>query len=169
MTMSSFSNCSGISHLMPCDYLMFCVIRLHLGLLNGAVLAILFPVLDTYTLPLEVEMYWVQHTLMIAIPAILIMTESHGRMTPVLLDTGSILLSYSIFFLYHLLLLQPLALLSRVNLDFVLCPAPSDPFHGQLYIAHACWTQLIVIAAVNKLYSLFESTVINLTRLNKKV
>ena len=33
-------------------------------------------------------------------------------------------LSYCVFFLFHILVLQPVAFVLHVNLDFVLCPAP---------------------------------------------
>ena len=36
------------------DFLLCVVTRLHAGFLNGGLLAILFPVLDVYTLPFEV-------------------------------------------------------------------------------------------------------------------
>ena len=47
------------------------IFRVHIGLLNGALLAILFPVTDTYTAPFEFEMYWIQHGLMLLLPVFL--------------------------------------------------------------------------------------------------
>merc|ERR1711990_67652 len=111
------------------------VFQTHLGLLNGAVLALIFPVLDTYTMPGEMELFWTQHIAMLLVPIILA-TQSSSFSAP---PPGSLyagLLSYAVFFLYHLLILQPVALLTGVNLDFILCPAPNDPFYGANYLLH---------------------------------
>jgi len=130
----------------------------HLGLLNGAVLALLFPVLDTYLMPGEVELFWAQHLAMLLIPIILA-TQSSSFSAP---PPGSLyagLLSYAVFFLYHLLILQPVALLTGVNLDFILCPAPNDPFYGANYLLHHGWIQAILIMGVSQAFSLILAKV----------
>jgi len=127
--------------------------RVHLGLLNGAFLALMFPVLDTYLMPFEVEMFWVQHVLMLVLPVFL--ARQGGPYSPEPLHhIHHATLSYVIFFLYNFLVLQPVAVLTGINLNFVLCPAPTDPFAGPNYVFHACWTQVIVILGVSRLYSL---------------
>merc|ERR1719244_419494 len=127
--------------------------RVHIGLLNGALLALLFPVLDTYKFPFEIELYWLQHSLMLAVPY-LMFTQGHPYTPEPANMFHHAILSYSLFFLVHLLLLQPIAILTGINLDFILCPAPSDPFAGPNYLLHASWTQFVVIISLAKVYSL---------------
>ena len=131
-------------------------------------LALLFPVLDTYSQPFEVEMYWIQHGMMHLVPILLAIPENISP--PAVNDVTYPLLSYSIFFLYHFIILQPIAVMTGVNLDFILCPAPNDPFAGQNYIFHATWTQLIVIFAVSKVLSLLvtlSENIVNLSSVKK--
>ena len=130
------------------------ILRIHLGFLNGALLAVLFPVLDTCNLPFEVEVYWIQHILMLLIPVILIISEDDNiKLTPARSSIISYAFqSFSICSFYHLILLQPLALVSGINLNFLLCPAPSDPFSGPHYVLHAHWTQAILIPVISTVY-----------------
>nr|CAH7744423.1 unnamed protein product [Callosobruchus chinensis] len=44
------------------------VFRFHLNLLNGPLLAFLFPETDTRLLPLESAIYWIQHGMMFVVP-----------------------------------------------------------------------------------------------------
>lgn len=129
------------------------VFQTHLGLLNGAVLALIFPVLDTYTMPGEVELFWAQHIAMLLVPILLVATHSESFSVPPVGSLYPALLSYAVFFLYHLLILQPAALLTGVNLDFIMCPAPNDPFHGSNYILHQAWIQAVFIISVSQTFS----------------
>jgi len=140
------------------------VFQTHLGLLNGAVLALLFPVLDTYTMPGEVELFWTQHIAMLLVPILLVAAQdqSESYSAPLVGSFNAALLSYAVFFLYHLLILQPAALLTRVNLDFIMCPAPNDPFYGPNYLFHHVWIQAVVIVGVSQAFSLI------LTKLSSK-
>jgi len=129
------------------------VFETHLGLLNGAVAALLFPVLDTYVMPGEVELFWAQHIAMLLVPPLLAV-QGGPFSAPMVGELGMALLSYAVFLLYHLLILQPVALLTRVNLDFVMCPAPNDPFHGPNYLLHHIWIQAVLIISVSQAFSL---------------
>jgi len=129
------------------------IYRVHIGLLNGAVLAILFPVTDTQTQPFEVELYWIQHIMMLLLPMFLSRQGEPFTPEPIK-EVSFACLSYAIFFLYHIIILQPVAIFTGINLDFILCPAPSDPFAGTNYIFHACWSQAVVIFAVTRIYTI---------------
>ena len=95
------------------------------------------------TTPVQVELFWAQHLAMLLVPLLLAWegstyTPTSSSCTPASSSCSSAsspyspatsfynsaALSYSVFFLYHLVVLQPLALATGVNLDFVLCPAP---------------------------------------------
>merc|ERR1712130_386344 len=129
------------------------IFQAHLGLLNGAVLALIFPVLDTYIMPGEVELFWVQHLAMLLVPILLVATHSESFSVPPVGSLYPALLSYAVFFLYHLLILQPAALLTGVNLDFIMCPAPNAPFHGSNYILHQAWIQAVFVISVSQTFS----------------
>ena len=51
--------------------------RLHAGMLNGGTLAIYFPVTSTRLFPFEVELYYIQHILILVVPIFLL--SSHGQ------------------------------------------------------------------------------------------
>ena len=134
------------------------IFRVHTGLLNGALLAILFPVTDTYTAPFEFEMYWIQHGLMLVLPVFLARQGEPFTPEPIK-QIHFALLSYAVFFLYHIIILQPVAIYTGINLDFILCPAPSDPFAGPNYIFHACWNQAVIIFALTRIYTVILNNV----------
>lgn len=46
--------------------------RIHLFFLHGPMMAVIFPVTNTLFLPGEVLVYWLEHALLLAIPAILV-------------------------------------------------------------------------------------------------
>jgi len=73
------------------------VFQTHLGLLNGAVLALIFPVLDTYTMPGEVELFWTQHIAMLLVPILLVATQSEFFSAPPVGSFYPALLSYAVF------------------------------------------------------------------------
>merc|ERR1719350_1794928 len=79
-------------------------------------------------------------------------------------QTHCAILSYSVFFLYHILILQPVAVYTGINLDFILCPAPSDPFAGPNYIFHASWNQAVIILALTRIYTVILNYVKPLNR-----
>jgi len=61
----------------PASSTTFTMFRTHLGLLNGAVLALLFPVTDAYKLPGEYSLYWIQHVAMLLVPFLLNAQATH--------------------------------------------------------------------------------------------
>lgn len=61
------------------------------------------------------------------------------------------LLSFGVMRTYHYVILQPLALLTQVNIDSIMCPAVSDPFNGPWYRIAANLHQSLFILFHGKL------------------
>ncbi|XP_077516385.1 uncharacterized protein LOC144126216 isoform X2 [Amblyomma americanum] len=93
----------------PTSRVMTVLFRVHVHWINGPLLALLFPVLNTRLLPLEQEVYWVQHGLMLAVPCYLMRLGGVFSTEP-LGDLSWALLSIALQYLYHFLILQALAL-----------------------------------------------------------
>ncbi|CAG0881806.1 unnamed protein product [Darwinula stevensoni] len=126
--------------------------RIHMNLLPGASLAILFPVTNSRLLPFETEIYWIQHFLMLVVPYYLlrlggVYTVAHP------LDMSWPVFGLGICTFYHWLLLQPVGL---VNLNNMLCPAISDPFRGPYYRMAAMCHQSLFIPLFNRSYCLLS-------------
>ena len=59
-------------------------------------------------------------------------------------------MSMGILRLYHYLVLQPISILTEVNLNSMMCPAISDPFNGPFYRIAACFHQTAFVALHGK-------------------
>ncbi|VDD82183.1 unnamed protein product [Mesocestoides corti] len=155
------------------------VFRLHLHCINGTLLALIFPITSTrkasyfginnlfivcvtdLTLvwfapdfpPALQVIYFVQHVLILVIPAY-ILDQNSVYSTEPLGDFNWVLTSLAIQTLYHFLFLQPLSLLTHANLNQMLCPSPSDPFAGPYYRIAAMIHQPLLIIVLGKLYSI---------------
>ncbi|KAH7963507.1 hypothetical protein HPB52_021274 [Rhipicephalus sanguineus] len=116
--------------------------RVHVHCAERSLLALLFPVLNTRLLPLEQEVYWVQHTLMLAVALLpdaagwCIQHRAPGRPQLGVAQLGTAVL-------YHFLILQALALIPSLALiigsghwphQFLLVLVA-----GKLYTAVAAW------------------------------
>uniref|UniRef100_A0A5S6QUA6 Transmembrane protein 164 n=1 Tax=Trichuris muris TaxID=70415 RepID=A0A5S6QUA6_TRIMR len=129
------------------------IFAVHMYLLSGATLAMLFPVVSTRHLPGEVAVYWMQHLLIIAYPVYLF---SLGGVfcSSAYLNRKTYLLCHGVIMAYSFGFLQLLALLTQVNLNNVLCPAPSDPFAGQFYRVAAVIHQSAFLPLHGKLHAM---------------
>ncbi|XP_044751240.1 transmembrane protein 164 isoform X2 [Coccinella septempunctata] len=108
------------------------IFRVHMNLLNGPLLAFLFPETDTRILPLETAIYWIQHGMMFVVPYYLLFLRGPYN-TEDLFDFSWSAFSYSINMIYHFGILQTISIPTEVNLNHMLCPAILDPFDSQLY------------------------------------
>lgn len=149
----------------PTSCLLTVLFRVHVHWMNGPLLALLFPVLNTRLLPLEQEVYWVQHGLMLAVPCYLMRLGGVFTTEP-LGDLSWALLGLALQYLYHFLPLQALALVTEVNLNSMLCPAVSDPFYGPHYRLWALAHQFVLVLVAGKLYTAFCMWLLRATRLH---
>lgn len=128
--------------------------RCHIHLLQGAFLALVFPVLNTRLLPMEKEVYFIQHAMILVIPLYLlriggVYTMEHPA------DFSWSVMSAGWSLLYHFVLLQGIGLLTEANLNNMLCPAISDPFRGVNYRIWAFGHQSLLLSCFGKVYFLF--------------
>lgn len=68
-----------------------------------------------------------------------------------LMNLDWLFMSVGILRLYHYLVLQPISILTEVNLNSMMCPAISDPFNGPYYRIAACFHQTAFIFIHGKL------------------
>jgi len=142
--------------------------RLHIYWLTGPLLALLFPVTNTLDLPMEWTIYWVQHFLLLLIPIYLTRLGGQFNLDP-LSDLAWPAMAFSAYSLYHWIVLQPIGLLTQTNLNNMICPAISDPFHGPYYRVLAMSHQSILVPLVGKLYNVLTHWVLSTLRLNIKL
>ncbi|XP_063430760.1 transmembrane protein 164-like [Mytilus trossulus] len=133
----------------PPSKLVTAVFRIHLHMLSGAPIAILFPVVNTRLLPFEIEIYYIQHILMLIIPFYLILKGGVYNPEP-MWDLSWAAVSVGSTYIYHFITLQYIGFVFKVNLNNMLCPAISDPFYGPYYRLCALFHQTLVLPFLAK-------------------
>ncbi|PAA81352.1 hypothetical protein BOX15_Mlig005403g1 [Macrostomum lignano] len=136
--------------------------RLMIHLLNGPLLALLLPVVNTRMLNGEVFVYYAQHVLILALPLFLIRRGFKDGVftTEPMLDFSWVILAQAVQSIYHFVVLQPISCMTLVNLDNIMCPAISDPFRGLHYRQWAVFHQTLLVTIFGKcLTSVYRSIV----------
>ncbi|KJH48759.1 hypothetical protein DICVIV_05153 [Dictyocaulus viviparus] len=126
--------------------------RLNMYFMPGAFFALAFPILNTRILPGEVFIYYAQHLAIILVPLYLMYIK--GAYEPEkAYDYTWTAFGLCVFLLYHFVVLQGVALYSRVNLNNIMCPAISDPFQSRAYRIIAVAHQFLLIPIITKTYA----------------
>ncbi|XP_021944465.1 transmembrane protein 164 isoform X2 [Folsomia candida] len=125
--------------------------RIHLNFLNGALLALVFPVTNTLFLPFETEIYFIQHFMMLVTPYYLLRVGGAYNVEK-FKDFSWTYMGYAVMILYHFIILMPIAVPLQVNLSQTLCPAISDPFYGPDYRIYTLFHQAIFVPFLCKVY-----------------
>jgi len=112
--------------------------------------ACIFPVTNTLFLPGEIFTFWLEHILLIVIPLFLLY-ENQLKTEP-LSDFSYALSQYGYYYIYNLVIVQPITLMTKANVNNLLCPAITDPFAGPNYRLHTLWHQLICACVAGKLF-----------------
>jgi len=129
--------------------------------------ACIFPVTNTLFLPGEVFTFWLEHILLLVIPLFLLY-ENQLKTEP-LSDFSYAFSQYGYYYIYNLLICQPITLLTRANINNLLCPAITDPFAGPNYRLHTLWHQLICAFVAGKLFSCIGKAINSLTMFNQGI
>uniref|UniRef100_A0A7E4V8T1 Ferric oxidoreductase domain-containing protein n=1 Tax=Panagrellus redivivus TaxID=6233 RepID=A0A7E4V8T1_PANRE len=120
----------------------------------GAFFAIAFPILNTRLIIGEVLIYFVQHLLILVIPVYLIFLGGHYRPESYY-NSGWPIFGMSTILMYHFAVLQPLSLMTDVNLNCMLCPAISDPLGNRLWRIAAFTHQIVLVPIISKSYCFY--------------
>lgn len=127
--------------------------------LYAPICACVFPVTNTLFLPGEIFTFWLEHVLLLIIPLYLIY-ENQLELES-LTSYKSCLRLFGYYYIYNLLLIQPLSIVTKANVNNLLCPAITDPFAGPGYRLHTLWHQLTAMIIGSKLVILLRKTVNN--------
>ncbi|CAH1644941.1 unnamed protein product [Spodoptera littoralis] len=129
--------------------------RIHLNLLNGPLLAFLFPETASRKIFAEAALYWIQHGMMFVIPYYLLRIGGPYNIEP-FWDFHWSIFSYCLNMIYHFIVLQLIAIPAQVNLNHMLCPAILDPFDGPWYRVAAVTHQALLCPLLCKLFCLIS-------------
>ncbi|KAL5476209.1 hypothetical protein EMCRGX_G026125 [Ephydatia muelleri] len=133
--------------------LSFSILRVMMHYVYGAAIAILFPDTLARFFPGEVLNYWLQHLLIFfVVPPYLVYIWGPQCLEPFREWSWNVFAG--IFFgIQHLYVMTPLALITHVNLNYVMCPAYVDPFRGPYYRTYAVIHQALCLLILGKLYT----------------
>jgi len=122
---------------------MHILFQAHVPLIFGAFLAMILPDTDSRVLPLQREIYWIQHMLIWIIPAYL---APLGGVYKIEKAWSWSFLGLSLMQVYHAVVLQGFSVAFSTNLNHMLCAHKMDPFKnlnyrifGNAYCLLICW------------------------------
>lgn len=138
----------------------FATLRILVHYVYGALVAILFPDTLSRLFPGEVMMYWIQHaTIFFIVPPFLIYVWGPRSLEP-FGEWAWCCFAGILFGVHNHYILQPVAILTQVNLNYVLCPAVVDPFNGPYYRTMAVFHQAACLLTLGKIYTLIIKLVL---------
>ena len=129
--------------------------------------ACIFPVTNSLFLPGEVFTFWLEHILLLVIPLFLLY-ENQLKPEP-LSDFSYALSLYGYYYIYNLIIIQPITLFTKANVNNLLCPAITDPFAGPDYRLHTLWHQLVAAYIGGKLFALIGKAMATLTPFDQDI
>ncbi|KAG0321506.1 hypothetical protein BGZ99_003889 [Dissophora globulifera] len=97
------------------------LLNIYFHIMWGTMLALLSPDLRDYNMFFEVENFFIEHYLLLLVPVYMIWSNRYV-IWPASLDVA--LMSFSLFALYHSMILSTMALLKGMNLNYLLMPPP---------------------------------------------
>ncbi|KAF8924125.1 TMEM164 family-domain-containing protein [Dissophora ornata] len=97
------------------------LLNIYFHIMWGTMLALLAPDLRDYNLFFEIENFFIEHYLLLLVPVYMIWSNRYV-IWPVSMDVA--LMSFSLFALYHSMILSTMALLKGQNLNYLLMPPP---------------------------------------------
>ncbi|XP_054771470.2 transmembrane protein 164-like [Lytechinus pictus] len=137
----------------PPSKLVRVIFRMQMASLSCPLLALLLPVVNTRLLPFEAEIYWIQHLLIYLIIPPYLLSLGGVYKTEGMWDFSWCFFTAGFLHNYHFICLQGLGLLTEVNLNVMVCPAPNDPFYGLYYRAFAFTHQHMLFPLHIKTYT----------------
>jgi hypothetical protein len=136
------------------------MLRMLIHHVYGAAVAMLFPEVGPTDIFGRMTAYWVQHILIFfVVPPYLLYYWGIDCLEPTT-EFAWAIFSGIYFGIHQLFILQPLAMVSHVNLNFILCPARLDPFKGPYYRLAAVFHQMLCLLFCGKVYSIILKLVI---------
>ena len=131
----------------------FGILRVVIHYLHVTLIPLLFPDTLARQFPGETAIYWVEHAVIFfVVPPYLVYIWGPECLEPFSDWTWPCLAAITCG-VQNFYILQPLAILTDVNLNYILCPAISDPFNGPYYRTAAIFHQAPLLMLFGKLYS----------------
>jgi hypothetical protein len=144
---------------MPSNYFWWhsTLFRCMLHYLHGPTTAIFFSVTEPLVLPFEKEIYWIQHILILVIPAYMTcVDDGHGYTSHRPMELNWLLKAFLGWSVWHWIVMQGVSYLTLTNVGSMLCAATSDPFSGPDYRLIGILHQLVSIGTFGTISALFS-------------
>jgi hypothetical protein len=140
----------------------FSVLRTLIHYIYGAAIAMIFPDTLAREFQGQITLYWVQHfTIFFVVPPYLVWLWGPTAQEP-FKEWAWSCFSGILFGVQHHYIMQPIALLTHVNLNYLLCPATMDPFNGPYYRLCAVFHQAVCLLVLGKIYTLLLKLILRL-------